>query len=74
MEAPLFVKIEDYQNITNLIETIKTKIDEAKSLLIKINELKGREEVETGICSNNLEEVERKIEHIKTLLGEEARL
>lgn len=74
MEAPIFVKIEDYKNITSLIESIKSKIDEARNLLIKVNELKGKEEMEIGICSNNLEEVERKIEHIKTLLGEEARL
>lgn len=74
MEAPVFVKIDNYRDITALIENIKIKIDEAKSLLLKVNELKGKEDVEIGICSNNLEEVERRIEHIRALLGEEARL
>lgn len=74
MEAPIFIKIEDYEKITSLIGSIKAKIDEAKNLLAKVNELKGREETEISICNNTIEEIERKIEHIKTLLGEEARL
>ncbi len=74
MQAPVFIKVEDYKNIISMIDSLKAKIDEAKDLLIKINELKGKEELEIGICGNNLEEVERRVEHIKTLLGEEARI
>lgn len=73
MDVPLFIKIEDYRNVTKIIDSIKTKADEAKQIVMEVNDLKRKEDLELETCIHNIDEIDRKIEHIKALLGDEAR-
>jgi hypothetical protein len=71
--APIFVKIDEYKDILDVITLIKGKIDEAKSILGEINELKNTEDRELEVWASELEEVERKVNFIdRTLLDPEA--
>lgn len=72
VKAPVFVKIEEYEELLKIIGQIKAKMDEARGILGKINELKNEEDVEMRIWGDNLDEVERKVDFIeKTLQGPE---
>lgn len=67
---PVFIKIEDYKDVIDVMELIKHKVDEANSILEKIKELKAQEEAELEEWKTNLQEVEKKIEYIDGTLFE----
>jgi len=69
-DMPIFVKIDEYKDILDVIELIKKKLEEAKSTLGRINELKNEEDSELELWRSELEEVERKIEFIDKSLFE----
>ena len=43
-QMPVFVKIDDYNSVLDLMKAIQRKMDEAKETLAKINELKNEED------------------------------
>ncbi len=69
-EAPVFVKIEDYKGVIDVLELIKNKLAEAKRALADINELKNDENTELGSWSSTLDEIERKVDDIDKVLFE----
>ncbi len=69
---PVFVKIEDYKDVLDVIELIKNKIEQAKDVLGRINELKNEEDSELEVWKTNLEEIEGKIDDIDSSLLEPA--
>jgi len=69
-EMPVFVKIDEYKDVINVMNMVKNKIDEAKETLGKINELKNEEDAELELWHTGLEEVERKIMFIDKTLFE----
>lgn len=69
-EAPVFVKIEDYKDILDVLELIKDRLSEAKRTLADINEMKNEEDEELGMWSSTLNEIEKKIESIDRTLFE----
>ena len=72
-EMPVFVRIEEYKDVLDVMNMIKNKIDEAKETLGKINELKNEEDAELELWHSGLEEVERKVMFIdKTLFEPES--
>ena len=62
--SPVFVKIDEYKDVLEVIGVVKDKIEEARSTLGKINELKNDEDSELELWNSKLEEIERKIEFI----------
>ena len=71
-EAPVFVKIEDYKDILDILELIKNKLNEAKETLGNLNELKNEEDSELELWRSTLNDIERKVENIdRTLLEPE---
>lgn len=71
-EAPVFVKINEYKDILDILELIKTKLNEARETLGNLNELKNEEDAELEIWRTSLDEIERKVENIdRTLLEPE---
>ena len=72
-KMPVFVKIEEYQDVLSLIRTIEHKIDDAKTTLLKINDLKAEEDELIGKWQNGVTEVEKKIQFINTSLNEPER-
>ena len=72
-EAPVFVKIEDYKDILDVLDLIKDKLSDAKRTLADINELKNDEDSELELWSSTLSEMERKLEDIDRTLFEPER-
>ena len=71
-EMPVFVKIEEYKDVLDVVNMIKNKMEDAKRTLAKVNELKNEEDAELEMWHAALEEVERKVTHIdKTLFQPE---
>ncbi|MBI2580320.1 hypothetical protein HYV85_00750 [Candidatus Woesearchaeota archaeon] len=64
MKSSVFVKIDRYREIYDVINQIKSKLDEAKQLLRKVNELKGQEDAELASWKSELETVEKKLSTI----------
>ena len=62
--SPVFVKIDEYKDVLEVIGIVKDKIEEARGTLGKINELKNDEDSELELWNSKLEEIERKIEFI----------
>ncbi len=69
-EAPVFVKIEDYKDIVDVLDLIKDRLAEAKRTLADINELKNDEDAELELWGSTLNEIEKKIGDIDRTLFE----
>jgi len=72
MKTPVFIKIDEYKDILDILELSRAKIKEARKLLEKINELKNAEDTELDDWHNSISEIENRIEFIdKTLFNPE---
>ena len=69
-EAPVFVKMDDYKDILDVLDLIKDRLGEAKRTLADINELKNDEDEELELWSSTLNEIEKKLEDINRTLFE----
>ncbi len=69
-EMPVFVKIEDYKDVLDVINIIKNKVVDARKTLEKINELKNEEDAELDLWRNSLGEIDRKVDFIDKTLFE----
>ncbi|MBU1111637.1 MAG: hypothetical protein ABIG93_00160 [archaeon] len=67
---PVFVKVDEYEDVLDLIESVKHKIADAKDTLLKINDLKNDEDQLLEQWQNSLAEVEKKIEFIDQSMNE----
>ena len=71
-EAPVFVKIEDYRDILEILDLIKGRLEEAKRVLADINELKNDEDSELEKWSIALNEIEQKVEEVDRNIFEQS--
>lgn len=69
-KAPVFVKIEDYKDITEIMGLVKEKLDQAKFLLSKIDEIKKQEDAEIANWRTEIAEVTKRVYEIDRLLLE----
>ena len=69
-EAPVFVKIDDYKDILDVLTLVKDRLEEAKRTLADINELKNDEDSELEMWGSTLNEIEKKLESIDRTLFE----
>jgi len=67
---PVFVRIDEYKDVLEVMSQIKEKLEEAKKTLGKINELKNEEDAELELWHTGIDEVERKVEFIDRTLFE----
>ncbi len=67
---PVYVKIEEYKEVLEVINLIKNKIKKARITLEDINRLKNEEDAELEIWQTSLEEVERKVDFIDKVMFE----
>ena len=67
---PVFVKVEEYDSVLNLIKTIRKKLDETKETITKINDLKNEEDHQLEMWQNALAEIEKKVDFIDHSLNE----
>ena len=69
-QAPVFVKIEDYKDVLDILDLVKNKVTDAKKTLHEINEMKNQEDSELAIWSRELDEIDRKVEFIDNTMLE----
>ncbi|MAE43083.1 hypothetical protein CMO93_04880 [Candidatus Woesearchaeota archaeon] len=69
-EAPIFVKIDEYKDILDILSLVKDRLKEAKRSLADINELKNDEDSELEMWSSTLNEIDKRLEVINRTLFE----
>lgn len=66
--APVYVKIKEYKDVLDVMNMIKNKIDDAKSTLARLNELKNEEDAELELWKAGIEEIEKKVAFVDRAL------
>jgi predicted nuclease with TOPRIM domain len=61
---PIYVKIDEYKDILDVVDMMKHKIAETKEVLRRLNEIKNEEDSELEQWKSQLDEVERRIAFI----------
>ena len=71
---PVFVKIDEYKDVLDIMNMVKNKVAEAREILNRVNEIKNEEDAELELWHSSLDEIERKVEFIDKTLFEPKRL
>ena len=67
---PVFIKIENYKEVIELINKIKSKVNESKKYLERIESLKSEEDAKIGEWEDVIKNIEDKIDFVNTTLME----
>ncbi len=67
---PVFVKIDEYNDVLELVSQIRKKLEDAKATLLKINDMKNEEDHQLELWQNALTEIEKKVDFISHNLNE----
>ena len=67
---PVFVKVDEYKEILDVLEMIKSKIKEIRVALGDINALRNEEDAELAMWNNTINEIEKKIDSIDKMMFE----
>ncbi len=71
-KMPVFVKIDDYRDIMDILGVIKDRLRQARTILQKITDIKNKEDSQIDTWDKEVSDVEGKIQDIdKTLLEPE---
>jgi prefoldin subunit 5 len=68
--APVYVKVNEYKEILDIIELIKGKITEVRTTLEGIDSLRNDEDAEVTAWADAINEIEKKIEDIDRMMFE----
>ena len=63
-QMPVFVRIDEYEDVLGTIRLIRKKIEEAKDTLLKINDLKNEEDHQLEMWQSAISEFEKKVDFI----------
>lgn len=66
----VFVKIDEYKEILDIIDLFKKKIEETKTTINEINEIKKQEDDQLKEWNSNLDEIEKKLSMVDKTLFE----
>jgi len=69
-KMPVFIKIDDYKEVLDLVNLLKKKVDKAKELLVKVNDFKVEEDKLIEEWRNNLINVDEKLSSLDKRLFE----
>ena len=70
MESRVYVKIEEYKDVTEIIDLLKNKIQEAKNTIEQVEALKTQEDSTLAEWKQDLKLVEEKITFLDNALME----
>lgn len=68
--APVFVKVDEYKEILDVLDMIKGKMKEIKGVLSNLNDLRNEEDSEIEMWNNAMSDIEKKIEGIDRIMFE----
>ena len=63
-ELPMYVKVDDYKEVSAAIDAIKAKLEEAKQTLSRLKELKDQEDAELASWESTIADAVAKIDDI----------
>lgn len=66
----VYVKLEEYKDIMEIITLIKSRIKQARYILEKISELKKKEDAEIETWTSEINNVEERVETIDKTITE----
>ncbi len=69
-KMPVFIRIEEYEEVLELVKNIRKRLEDAKATLLRVNDLKNEEDHQLEMWQNALAEVEKKIDFIDQSLNE----
>lgn len=69
-EKPLFVKIDEYDDLKDMVKLVKNKIAESRKTLSMINQLEQQEAAELESWDHEIDEVEKKVQYMESTLFE----
>ncbi len=67
-DIPVFIKIDDYKDVVDVIHLIREKLKEAHEQMGKIDELRRQESQELGTWRSDLAEIERNLDDADKML------
>ena len=67
---PVFIKVDEYNEVLNVVRLVRKKLEESKETLARIHELKNEEDHQLEMWQNTLAEVEKKIDFVDHSLNE----
>lgn len=68
--APVFVRVDDYKEILDVLDMIKGKIMDIRRTLNSLNALRNEEDSEISMWNNAMNEIEKKIDSIDKMMFE----
>jgi len=68
--APVFVKVDEYKEILDVLDMIKDKIKDIRGTLGSINSLRNDEDAELAMWNSTINEIEKKIDGIDRIMFE----
>ena len=69
-KAPVFIKIDNYEEVLELFDMVSKKLDTAKHTLSKLREVRQEEDNKLDEWENYLKDVEDKLGNLNTKLAE----
>ena len=67
---PVFVKVDEYKEILDVLDMIKGKIKEIRETLGSINSLRNEEDAELAMWNSTINEIEKKVDSIDKIMFE----
>ena len=65
---PVFVKIDEYKEVLDIVDVVRMKVEKAKKAVEKLHQLKADEDKELAKWESQLQEVSTKVEDMKKTL------
>ena len=67
-EMPVFIKIDNYKEVIELLHVIKGKVDEAKDYLDRIHALKSEEDDKINQWTEVVKDLDKKVDFVNMTL------
>jgi len=68
--APVFVKVDEYREILDVLDMVKAKINEIRETLGSVNEIRNDEDAEVSMWNSTIDDIEKKISDIDSMMVE----
>ena len=69
-DMPVYVRIDEYKDVLDVIRTLKGKLSEAKETLEQIQQFRNEEDAELESWKAGLSDIEQKVAHLDSSLFE----
>ncbi|MBW3019759.1 hypothetical protein KY334_00545 [Candidatus Woesearchaeota archaeon] len=69
-KMPVFIKIDKYEDVLDLMNIVRDKVEKAKEVLVKIDDLKRKEDEKINQWRSNILDIENKLNNLNNSLFE----